>query len=71
MEARGAEEDDRVLDLLVTEAGEWFGELSHDADQAAITAVQELRVLEGERCSFETWRGAGRLEVSHSIPALQ
>jgi hypothetical protein len=44
-EARRAEEDDRVLDALATEARERLGVLGHDAQHAAVGRVEEVLVF--------------------------
>ena len=47
-EARGAEEDDGVLDALAAKAGGGLEVLAEDADEAAVGGVEEFGVLVGQ-----------------------
>ncbi len=53
LEARGAEKDHGVLDLLAAKAGERFLIFGEDTQNAAIGAVDEGLILVGQRGGFE------------------
>jgi hypothetical protein len=53
LEAGGAEEYDRVLDLFAAEAGERFLIFGEDAENASVGAAEERFVLVSERGGFE------------------
>ena len=58
-EARRAEEDDSVLYALAAEARHRFLVLGDDAQQAAVSGVDEVGVLVGERRLWKRVRGLG------------
>ena len=53
LKARGAEEDDRVLNLFAAKTGERFLIFGEDAKNAAVGAAEERFVLIGQRSGFE------------------
>ena len=57
-EARRAEEDHRVLNLLAAEARQRLQILRDDADGTAVGAVEERGVFKGQRRGIERWRRA-------------
>src|SRR5882724_1379880 len=56
LEASGAEEDDRILDLLAAEAGERLDVLGENAQNPPVGTLQELLVLVGEGAGFKYFR---------------
>ena len=53
LKARGAEEDDCVLNLFAAKTGERFLIFGEDAEDAAVGAAEKGFVLVGQRCGFE------------------
>src|SRR5271166_121759 len=64
LKAGGAEEDNRVLNLLAAEARQGFLIFGQDAEDAAVRAVEERCVLVGYRRGFELV--SHKIEVSRS-----
>ena len=55
-EARGAEEDDGILDALAAKAGKRLRVFSEDTENAAVGTVEEGVVLVGQRGPFQRIR---------------
>src|SRR5579862_5265151 len=53
LKARGAEEDDRILNLFAAKTGERFLIFGEDAKDAAVGTTEEGFILIGQRCGFE------------------
>jgi hypothetical protein len=53
MKAGGAEEDDRVLDLLAAKSGQGLGVLGENAQNPPIGAVEEALVFVGQRSRIQ------------------